>query len=60
MNPLMIVESKIIINPFPKLIPIIVNIQVHVFVFDATPQPFNENIVYGTTFAIHTDRNTVL
>ena len=34
--------------------------QIYLFVFDALPKPFDKYIITPTTFAIHTDPDTVI
>jgi hypothetical protein len=32
---------------------------VHVFVFDAVPEPFHKDVIHGPTAAVHADGNAV-
>ncbi len=53
----MIVEAKILIQAgvrVPDLLPVT---QIHLVIFDRTPQPFDKNIIKSPTTPIHTDRN---
>ena len=50
-----IVEPEIVSNTQPGLGNRIVGLEIHLLVFQATPQALYKHIVYPTTFAVHAD-----
>ena len=42
-----------------RLADAVVGLQIHLLIFDAAPQPLDEDIVPPSPFAVHADRNVV-
>ena len=57
MKPLAIVEVEVVAQTCDRLGHAFVIVPVNFFVFDAAPEPLDEDIVQGSTAAIHTDCN---
>ena len=50
-----IVEGEPVPNSFSGLARRLVFVEVHLFVFDASPEPFREDVIRGSTFPVHAD-----
>ena len=59
-NPLPIVESKVILQVLDGFGHMLVIFEVYLFVFYRPPQSFDEHIVDGTAAPIHADHDTVM
>jgi hypothetical protein len=55
MEPLLIVKVQVVPHPFPCLTGTGIIFDVHLLVFNGSPQAISKNIVKRTTFAIHAD-----
>src|SRR5208283_1412668 len=60
MWPAAIVEVQVAADGSAGLADAVVGSQIHLLVFDATPQPLDEDIVPPSPFAVHADRNAVV
>jgi hypothetical protein len=55
MKPLLIVKTQVVPQPFPCLTGTGLIFDVHLLVFNGSPQAFSKNIVQSSSFAIHAD-----
>ena len=55
-----VVEVEIATNRFAGVGHAVVGAEIHLLVFDAAPQPLDEDVVSPRTFAVHADRDAVL
>lgn len=55
MDALLIVKAQVGTQALPRLTWRRVVVQIHLLLFDSTPQPFSENVVQCVPFAIHAD-----
>jgi hypothetical protein len=55
-----VVEVEIAANRFAGLGHAVVDAEIHLLVFDAAPQPLDEDVVSPRTFAVNADRDAVL
>jgi hypothetical protein len=52
MKSLLIVKLKILMQAILKFSPILIGFQIYILVLDTAPEPFYENIINGSAFAI--------
>jgi hypothetical protein len=52
-----IVEIQVSPDCNPRLLNIAIGVQIDLFIFDGSPQPFHENVISPGSFAIHADSN---
>jgi hypothetical protein len=52
---LIVVKGQVIADPLASFAGAVIVFQVDFFVLDRTPQPLGENIVYGSSPAVHAD-----
>src|SRR5215210_4927548 len=55
-----VVEIEIAADRSAGLADAVIGPQIHLLVFDAAPQPLDEDIVPPSAFAVHADRNAVV
>ena len=55
-----VVEGKIFLKPFPRLIDSSVTLEVDVLIFHTPPQAFRKDVVHAPASAIHADRDVVI
>ena len=51
----MLYEDEPVPNSFSGLARRLVLVEVHLFIFDASPEPFREDVVRGSSFPVHAD-----
>jgi hypothetical protein len=54
-GPFLVVELEIIIDPSSGFCHTVVGFEIHLFILQGTPHPFDEDIVDPSTLAIHAD-----
>src|SRR5664279_4551803 len=60
MRPTAIVEAEIAADRRAGLGHAVVGSQIHLLVFDAAPQPLNEDVVAPRAFSVHANRDAIL
>lgn len=55
MPPPLVVEAKPAFQVFGKFVPRLVSLQVDAFVFQCALEPFDEDVVFEASFAVHAD-----
>jgi len=53
MRSLVIVELEVGMDPFPGLPGCFIFVEVHFLIFEASPEPFGENVVGRSPFPVH-------
>jgi hypothetical protein len=52
-------ETEVGLKPLSEISNAVVGVQVDMLVLHRAPEPFNEDVVHPSAFAIHADRNVV-
>ena len=55
-----VIEVEVTADRSAGLADAVVGPQIHLLVFDAAPQPLDEDVVPPSPFAVHADRNAVV
>ena len=56
----LVVELKVLVESFVAFYSSAGWFDVHMFPFDGSPQPFDEHVVYRSSFSVHGDLDVVL
>ena len=59
-RPILVVEGEVLVQAGEQRGYGLILLEVDIFVFDATPEPFHEDIVEAPTASIHTDADVAL
>ena len=59
-RPILVVEAEVLVQAGEQRGYGLILLEVDIFVFDATPEPFDEDIVEAPTTSIHTDADVGL
>ena len=60
MGALMVVEVQISRDPFSAMSRRVILVQIHLLIFQASPQSFNKDVVECPTFAVHADSHVMV